>query len=190
MRAGITLFCIIILTCALIVTAGCLQDGTGSIPTPPRSPAPGETTGAASNATLVSNETLVSFVERAAAFAEREGRERALREFSDPNGSFVRGELYIFAYDFNGTTLAHPINPEKIGQNRLNETENGVGQFLASSIAAARDGGGFVRIGYINPAHNRSLESKLVYVQKVDDDWWLGSGVYSGPMNPPTGMST
>lgn len=189
MRAGITSFCIIILACALIASAGCLQGGTGSSPTPTTSPVPPETTGAASNGTLVSNETLVSFVESAAAFVSREGKERALREFSDPNGSFVQGELYIFAYDFNGTTLAHPINPEKIGQNRLNETENGVGEFLVSSMAAARDGGGFTRISYINPAHNRSLESKLVYVQKMDDDWWLGSGVYGGLVNPPTGIS-
>ncbi|KAF5067380.1 Single Cache domain 2 [anaerobic digester metagenome] len=183
------MFSVIILACVLIASAGCLQGGTGSGPTLPPSPVLTEATGVTPNGTLVSNETLVSFVESAAAFVEKEGKERALQEFSDPNGSFVRGELYIYAYDFNGTTLAHPINPEKIGQNRLNETENGVGDFLASSMAAARDGGGFVRISYINPAHNRSLESKLVYVQKIDDEWWLGSGVYSGTVNPPTGMS-
>ena len=36
---------------------------------------------------------------------------------------FSGGELYIYAYDYNGTTIAHPVNPEKIGVNRLNEKD-------------------------------------------------------------------
>jgi len=31
------------------------------------------------------------------------------------------------------------------------------------------------------PAHNYSIESKLSYVEKVDDTWFLGSGIYTGP---------
>jgi len=129
--------------------------------------------------TYTSNETLVAFVESAAAYVKANGKEKALAEFNNPNGSFTRGELYIFAYDFNGTTLAHPVNPEKVGVNRLDEGETGA--FLRGSIDAVRNGSGFYRIQYINPAHNRTLESKLVYGVKIDDDWWLGSGIYTGP---------
>ena len=52
------------------------------------------------------------------AYVQENSTERALEEFT-------RGELYICAYDFNGTTLAHPVNPEKVGVNRLNETGGG-----------------------------------------------------------------
>ena len=41
---------------------------------------------------------LVAFVQSAVAFAQEKGREAALEEFSKKNGSFVRGELYIYPY--------------------------------------------------------------------------------------------
>lgn len=132
----------------------------------------------------ISNETLVAFVDSALAYVKTNGREKALAEFSNPNGSFVKGELYIYAYDFNGTTLAHPVSPEKIGVNRMNETDANVGIFLTEvRNVAQQNGKGFVRFSYINPAHNNTLEAKLAYVEKVDDDWYLGSGIYIGPAN-------
>lgn len=132
----------------------------------------------------ISNETLVAFVDSALAYVKTNGREKALAEFSNPNGSFVKGELYIYAYDFNGTTLAHPVSPEKIGVNRMNETDANVGIFLTEvRNVAQQNGKGFVRFSYINPAHNNTLEEKLGYVEKVDDDWWLGSGIYIGPVS-------
>ena len=33
---------------------------------------------------------------------------------------------------------------------------------------------------YLNPAHNNAIEKKLGYVMKIDDSWWLGSGIYTG----------
>ena len=42
---------------------------------------------------FTSNETLVAFVESATDYAKEHGREKALAEFSNPNGSFVNGEL-------------------------------------------------------------------------------------------------
>src|SRR5512145_531848 len=177
------------LVTGMLLAAGCTGGQPGTItPEPgttlpvrtvPASPAP--VTSPAPQATIIPNETLVAFVNEAAAYVAAHGKADALATFSDRNGSFVRGELYIFAYDFNGTTLAHPVNPEKIGVNRLNETQGNVGIFLANMSAVARNGTGFYRSSYINPARNRTLESKLGYAQKIDDTWWIGSGVYTGP---------
>ena len=66
---------------------------------------------------------MVAFVQEAVAYAKQNGKEKALAEFSNRNGSFFRGVLYIYAYDYNGTTIAHPVNPEKIGVNRLEEKD-------------------------------------------------------------------
>jgi hypothetical protein len=56
-------------------------------------------------------EELVSFVNEAKDFALAEGKNMALQAFNDPNGKFARGELYIIAYDFNGTRLVfHNFN--------------------------------------------------------------------------------
>src|SRR5512138_232809 len=171
----------IVIICFLVV-AGCTGTLPQEFPLPPTHEAVGATLPALASApTVIPNETLVAFVDEAVAYVGVYGREKALAEFSDRNGSFVRGELYIFAYDFNGTTLAHPVNPEKIGINRLNETQGDVGLFLANMSAVARNGSGYYRFTYINPAHNRIRESKLGYAQKIDDTWWIGSGVYTGP---------
>jgi polar amino acid transport system substrate-binding protein len=123
-------------------------------------------------------EELVAFVDSAVAYAHAVGKERALAEFSNPNGSFVKGELYIYAYDFNGLTIAHPFNPEKIGINRITEKDARGNLFIKNLRDAALNGSGFVTFYYINPAHNRTVEQKLGYVKKVDDTWWLGSGIY------------
>jgi signal transduction histidine kinase len=68
-------------------------------------------------------EVLIAFVNEARNFVVEQGKEKALEVFNDPKGEFVRGELYIIAYDFNGTRLAHPYQPEGIGKNALNVTD-------------------------------------------------------------------
>jgi cytochrome c len=128
-----------------------------------------------------SKEQMVSFVKEATAYAHSHDRETSLAEFSNKNGSFVRGDLYLYAYDFNGTTIAHPVNPEKIGVNRLYEPDALGNYFIYNLRAAAINGSGFVEYYYINPVHNNAVEKKLGYVEKVDDTWWLGSGIYYGP---------
>ena len=88
------------------------------------------------------NGTLVAFVKEAVAYAQSHGKEAALAEFSNRNGSFFRGELYIYVYDFNGTTLAHPVNPEMIGVNRLNETDARGNYFIRELRDTALNGSG------------------------------------------------
>jgi cytochrome c len=128
-------------------------------------------------------EKLVAFVQRARDFANAEGKDKAIVEFDKTNGSFFSGQLYIYAYDFNGTTIAHPVNPEKIGVNRLNETDAKGGFFIRELRDQAMNGSGFAEYYYINPVHNNTIEKKLGYVVKVDDSWWLGSGIYDGSDN-------
>ncbi|MEI6292068.1 MAG: cache domain-containing protein [Methanomicrobiales archaeon] len=125
-------------------------------------------------------EELVAFVQRAANYAKREGKTKALAEFNKKNGSFIEGQLYIYAYDFTGTTLAHPVNPEKIGVNRLREKDAAGSFFMRELRDMALNGSGFVEYYYINPTHNNATEKKLGYVMNIDDTWWLGSGIYAG----------
>ncbi len=124
-------------------------------------------------------EEMVAFVNSAVEYATINGKETALLEFDKKTGSFMKGDLYIYAYDFNGTVIAHPVNPELIGVNRLNEKDAHGEYFIRNLMDAARNGSGFVTYYYINPVHNNTVEQKLGYVRKIDDTWWLGSGVYS-----------
>lgn len=163
----------------LVIAAGCTESTSRSAPSTPID------TPAGPVMPSVSNETLVSFVDSAVVYAKEQGTERALSGFNNRNGSFVQGDLYIFAYAYNGTTLAHPINPEAIGKPR--EGANAV--FVKEMAETVRNGSGFYRYVYVSPRDNTILESKLGYGRQVSDDWWLGSGVYTGPVNG-TGTAT
>jgi signal transduction histidine kinase len=165
-----------LLLCLVLLGTGCTQQQSGT--------SAGSAT-IAPQATSTSNETLVAFVDSAAAYVQANGKENALRAFNDRNGSFFRGELYIYAYDFNGTTLAHPVNPEAVGKKR--EGANGV--FVTEMAKVVKNGSGYYPLVYANPAHNQTLETKLCYGVKIDDTWWLGSGVYTGPVEPAVAAS-
>ncbi|MFA7304749.1 MAG: hypothetical protein WC015_09620, partial [Methanoregula sp.] len=100
---GKSVLCVIVLG-VLLVSAGCVgspQVPATVVPTPAE-PVPVNTTAPATMTTTRGE--LVAFVDRAVAYAHTNGKERALFEFSNPNGSFVQGELYIYAYDFSGLT--------------------------------------------------------------------------------------
>jgi polar amino acid transport system substrate-binding protein len=127
---------------------------------------------------------LISFVNEAKDFVLEQGKDKALEVFNDPKGKFVRGELYIIAYDFNGTRLAHPYMPKKIGENALNVTDlNGVASNRNMREVAKR-GGGFTYYIWPNPAHSNAQELKLTYVLKVDEGLWLGAGTYLTGQTP------
>ena len=129
----------------------------------------------ASDMTASWNE-VVAFVDEAATYVNNNGLERALEEFNNPAGSFVRGDLYIFAYDFNGTCIAHPFNPELVGQTGLLDI-NGV-DVVGRELALAKRGGGTMYIVFPNPAHDGNEELKQLYIENVNHSLYLGSGLY------------
>jgi polar amino acid transport system substrate-binding protein len=123
-------------------------------------------------------ENLTTFVGEAVAYAGKNGKDAAIREFNDRNGTFVRGDLYIYAFDYNGTTLALPHQPRLTGTD-LSGLQDPFGvNYTRIEIYLAQQGGGFIFYHYPNPAHNMTLEPKMSYVRKVDETWWLGAGIY------------
>ena len=118
----------------------------------------------------------MAFLDEAVAYVNDNGMEKALQEFNKPTGSFVRGDLYIFAYDFNGTCLAHPINPDLVGQIGLSDI-NDV-DVVDREIALAKRGGGTMYIVFPNPSHEGKEELKQLYIENVNDSMYLGSGLY------------
>ncbi len=136
-----------------------------------------------------SRENLVSFVDEAAKYAEKNGKEAALQAFNDRNGSFVRGNLYVFAYDYNGTALSLPYQPELLGSDRLDiKDANGV-RFVRNCIDQAKRGEGYLYYLYANPSKNMEEELKLGYVRSVDNNWWLGAGIYASESNTTNATS-
>ena len=121
-----------------------------------------------------------AFVEKAVAYAGTNGKDAALTAFTAPGGEFHEGELYIYAYDFNGTVIAHGGDPKLVGKNLIDMKDpNGV-PVISELVSLAKTGSGWLEYTWPNPANGNKEEPKLGYVEKVDDTWFLGSGTY-GP---------
>jgi len=126
-----------------------------------------------------SRDELVAFVDEALKYAKENGKVKAIAEFNDKNGQFVKGDLYIFAYDFDSNVLALPYQPELIGKNRADALDpNGV-SFCKDGSDIARSGSGFQYYIYANPAKNMAEMLKMSYLTKVDDTWYIGAGIYA-----------
>ncbi len=122
---------------------------------------------------------VTSFVQGAVDYAKTNGKDIALKEFSKNSSSkFIKGELYIFAIDFNGVTLAQPYRPEDIGYSHLDLKDPNEVLFFKNMLNTAKRGNGTLYYVWPNPAHDNAFETKLTYVEKVDDTWWIGSGIY------------
>jgi cytochrome c len=123
-----------------------------------------------------------SMVEEAVAFLKANGREKALAEFNKRDGKFVRGDLYIFAYDLNGVMVAHPVNPGLVGKNLLNEPDT-KGKLFRRKIVdlAGAMGSGWVDYTYVNPISKKE-EHKTTYFQR-EGDVIICCGAYAVP--PP-----
>jgi signal transduction histidine kinase len=129
--------------------------------------------------TSTSQTDLVAFVDNAVAYAKANGKDKAIKEFNNNKSTeFIKGELYVFALDFNGTVLANPHRPDFVGRNEINLNDTNGVPFFKNMATLANSGNGSVYYVFANPAHNDEPELKLTYVEKVDNTWWLGAGTY------------
>jgi polar amino acid transport system substrate-binding protein len=109
----------------------------------------------------------------------RRSKQKSLEVFNDPEGNFTKDGRYIFAYDYEGQTLALPYQPELIGTNRIDAQDpNGV-DFIRQAIDVAKMGNGSLYYIYSDSSRNMIPALKLSYVANVDDTWFLGSGIYA-----------
>ena len=121
----------------------------------------------------------IDMVNKALAFHKANGREKTLAVLNKKDGEFVKGELYVFAYDLAGVVVAHPQNPKLVGKNML-EIPDQEGKFFRKDVqkVALTQGTGWVDYLYKNPETNK-IERKSTYVQKADDII-LVCGIYVG----------
>lgn len=127
-----------------------------------------------------SMEEAVAFVKKGAAYLRAHGKEKAFAAFNDPNGPFVKGELYFFVYSANGDgiALAHGQNPNMIGR-RLIDLKDVDGVKIireATKIANSREGKGWLKYRWPNSV-TQKVENKQSYIERVGDVW-IGCGVY------------
>jgi signal transduction histidine kinase len=120
-----------------------------------------------------------AMVDKALAFIKANGKDAAYAEFNKPDGQFHDGELYIYAYDFEGNCLALGVNPKLVGKNLLElKSSNGVYQIKELISQVKAKGTATVEAEFVNPT-TKKVQPKVLLAKRVPGtDTLLGSGVY------------
>ncbi len=116
-----------------------------------------------------------ALVEKAIAFYKANGKEKALAEFSNPRGLFVEGDLYIFAYNPEGTIIAHGGDPKLVGRDFI-DVKDADGKYFAREFIKIGPEGGWVDYKWTNYV-TKKIEAKTAYLKRIDDVI-IGCGAY------------
>ena len=121
--------------------------------------------------------THLDVYKRQVAYMAANGREKAFAAFNDPNGQFVKGDLYVMVYDMEGNNRAHGNNPKLIGKNLLEIKDANNVYIVKKFIEVAKTKGrGWVDYKWPN-AVTKAVEDKSTYVEVVGDVL-IGVGIY------------
>lgn len=122
-----------------------------------------------------------AMAEKAIAYYEANGQEKAFAEFNNPKGQFVKGDLYIFVGDFTGKILAHGVNSKLIGQILLDLKDPSPEgkKFMVEFVEVAKNkGAGWVDYMWSNP-ETKKISPKSTYIIRIKGkELFLGCGAY------------
>src|SRR5512145_1833131 len=146
---------VLVLVSGLVLAAGCSQPaGQGSntiqatLTTAPVTTAPSG---------MITPAYLTVRVKEAVAFARANGKEQAVAAFNDPDGSFVRDNVYVFAEDYDGLALAEPFENHIEGTNIRNMTDRYGVPLVRRLGETAGYGTGYVSYDYPDPGNNNAI---------------------------------
>ncbi len=119
-----------------------------------------------------------ALAEKAMAFYKANGREKAIAEFNNPKGQFVKGDLYVVLQGFDGVLLANGGNQKIVGQNHL-ELKDPTGKFFVKEqIETAKKGGGWMTYSWVNPV-TKKIGTKKAWIQKIEgENAYINCGVF------------
>jgi len=134
--------------------------------------------GAMAQAQNASKDDAVGLAKKAVAHLRKDGVEAACKDFADPQGAFMQGELYVFVQDMESKMVCHAAN-KRINGKDLSALRDADGKLFSKAMTelAKTKGAGWVDYRWVNP-NTHALEPKTSYVEKVNDTLWLGVGIY------------
>ncbi len=117
-----------------------------------------------------------ALAERAAQHLARVGPAQAFKDFQDPAGGFLDGDIYVFVFDFEGVIRSSGGFPHAVGQNLMTHHEPAPTNTRGIIKVAREQGKGWFEYVWVNPCSGRR-ELKISYVIKVGD-LIVGVGAY------------
>lgn len=122
-------------------------------------------------------QAVINFVNKAIDFAKKNGTDSLLNAINQGQREFFQNEIYVFAYDTNGTIIAHPVNNKIIGKNLL-DIPDVDGKFFRREIVekGKKQDTAWIDYKYTNP-ENGIIERKTTYIHRVGSVI-IGCGMY------------
>lgn len=108
-------------------------------------------------------ESTILLIKTAADYLTMHPREKAFNDFTRKVGKFVRGDLVVSVFDFNGLCLVYGDDYDLIWKNLLNIKDDDGKAFVRLFINTAKNGAGQVSFRLNNAR-------KIAYVEAVEKD--------------------
>lgn len=115
-----------------------------------------------------------AMTDKAVAFFDANGKDKAFTAFNAGTDGFKDRDLYLFVYDKDGVCVSHGSNPAMIGKNLL-ALKDADGKELIKEIVAI-PATGWVNFKWKNPQTQEIMKKKSYIVHK--GDFWFGVGAY------------
>lgn len=104
-----------------------------------------------------------------AATAIAANKSAAVAEIGKAGGKYVKGEIYVFAYDLEGVMVAHPVNPKLVGKSLIDVPDANGKMFRKDIIEGVKSKGSTtVDYKYKNPTSG-AIEDKATFCLKAAD---------------------
>jgi signal transduction histidine kinase len=117
-----------------------------------------------------------AMVEAAVAFCNKNPAEKCFEEINK-GAQFKKGELFIFAFDYTGKSVANGGIASMIGKNMAGAKSADGQMFVQKQIEVAKAGSGWLEYDWMNPS-TQKVQKKVSYVQKVNDSFYVGAGIH------------
>lgn len=120
---------------------------------------------------------VIQLVEMATRYLTKHGSKDLFKDINNPFGNFVRGDVYLWAYDMDGNVMAHGQNIAMVGQNQIDwQDSNGKYRNREMIKLAQAEGKGWIE--YMDKGMR-----KLAYIKTVNDPatnktYIIGGGYY------------
>ena len=119
--------------------------------------------------------------DKAIAYYKANGKEKAMAEFNNQKGAFVKGDVYVVVIDFKGVVLAHGGSPGLTGNSLYDQRDPNTNKyFVREMIDAARSasGTGWVTYDWVNPV-TKKIQPKRSWIKRIENtDSFVICGVF------------
>ncbi len=110
-----------------------------------------------------------AMAEKAAAYLQAQGAEKAVEQFQRSQGPFRKKELYVFVMNLNGDMIAHGASPKMVGKLSIDWTDPEGKAFPKEIVDGAKTkGSGWIDYKWTNPT-TKKVTTKSTYYVKAGD---------------------